>query len=844
MTIASDPLRSRKGIKIRLIAGALLLLVLSLGFTALLTLSSLEKLYVASLVSKYRVIGTDLQRNLEKSLRFGKSIRKFIGIDTLLAETREAIAGKGEPGTKPRDAGPPRIAVSVSLPEGEILYSTDPKREGTRLPGPVRTLFDRADSGEVAPERYEKHGETYYVSLPVRGGLRKERAALVVITFGEEQVTGRLRSVFALNARYILMILAAGGLLLTIALNRIMGAGAAAGRFPKRKVSAAMFLVIGLSQVVFAGLNTHSFRTYYLEINQEKAGVLTTLLKKDIEYFLSLGRPIDRLPGMDRMMKEIISVSPELAHIVIYDEAGRPLYIAAREGWTDGAADGRAPAPPGDRDPAYNLRLRIESGERTEGYLEGYITTRLSEAAIRDRIRGILLDAATVLVISFLFFVELYILMLQFVDRPAGAAGDRLHYGAIRPAAFFFFFGIDICITFLPLYMGQLYEPLWGMSREVLMGIPLSVKMLFTGIGIFGAGIWLDRKGWHFPFFTGLVLSGSGYIYAWQAMDARHFIASQAVAGLGYGLTLMACQGFVAGHTDARNKAQGLAQLWAGVFAGAICGGAAGAMLAERIGYRPVFLIGAVIVFFVGGYAILFMGRGMKKPDPAPAALPSEGSAGFLQVVRFIFRRNIFALILFSTIPASAALVGFFNYFCPIYLKGIGVSQSSIGRVFMGFDLSIIYLAPIISRYMDRSRNKKPFIVAGDLVGGLAFAVFYLLTFLALGGLVATVAAVLLLGLSSCLSDDARAAYVLNLEATRELGEGKALGILSSAERVGQMLGPLIFSWLIAALSIRKAMPLFSLSLLGIGLFFLLISSVGGRRRVRAIRHPVGGGSV
>jgi len=837
---APSPPVPPRGVKVRLIASALALLVLSLGFTALLTLSSLEKLYVASLVSKYSVIGTDLQRNLEKSLRFGKSLRKFIGIDGLLEETRTVIAGKtgaGAEGTADARSGA-GIAVSVALPDGEILYSTDPRLEGTQLPPPVRTVFDRADSEAVAPERYEKHRNTYYVTLPVRGGFRKDRAALVVISFGGDQIASRLRAVLSLNARYILIILVAGGLLLTGLINRAMRSGAGGTGFPRLKISLAMFLVIGLSQIVFAALNTQAFKDYYLEINREKTQVLADLLREDIEYFLSLGRPMDRLPGMDRMMNEIIDASPELDNIVIFDDEGRPLYIATKAGTTDfqtamGTRPDLAYGFLSARDPAYHLRLKIRNGEKTEGYLEGYIATNISRSAIQDRIRGILLDAATVLVISFLFFVELYILVLQFIDRPAGTGPGRLHYGAIRPAAFFFFFGIDICITFLPLYMGQLYEPLWGLSRDMLMGVPISVKMMFTGIGIFGTGIWLDRKGWRPPFFTGLLLAGSGYIYAWQAMDARHFIASQAVAGLGYGVTLMACQGFVAGHTDARSKAQGLAQLWAGVFAGGICGGAAGAMLAERLGYRPVFLLGAAIVFSVGAYALLFMGRDMAKPEPAAAAAPGRGSAGLGQVVRFIFRGNILALILFSTIPASAALVGFFNYFCPIYLKGIGVSQSSIGRVFMGFDLLIIYLAPVVSRYMDRSPSKKPFIVAGDLVGGLAFAAFYLLTFMALGGLVATVAAVLLLGLSSCLSDDARSAYVLNLESTRELGEGKALGVVSSAERVGQMLGPMIFSGFIAAMGVSRAMPLFSLSLLGVGLLFFLVSGIG-KRRIRA----------
>ena len=78
-----------------------------------------------------------------------------------------------------------------------------------------------------------------------------------------------------------------------------------------------------------------------------------------------------------------------------------------------------------------------------------------------------------------------------------------------------------------------------------------------------------------------------------------HFVLSRAVLGTGYGLTLMACQGFVVRATDTRSTARGLAQLFAGIYGGSICGGVAGAILAERFGFGPVFAASGIIVFGV-----------------------------------------------------------------------------------------------------------------------------------------------------------------------------------------------------------------------------------------------------
>ena len=66
----AQPKQNGRSLKLRLILSAIILLMLALGFNALLSLNSLEKLYVASMASQYSAIGRDLQRNIEKSLKF------------------------------------------------------------------------------------------------------------------------------------------------------------------------------------------------------------------------------------------------------------------------------------------------------------------------------------------------------------------------------------------------------------------------------------------------------------------------------------------------------------------------------------------------------------------------------------------------------------------------------------------------------------------------------------------------------------------------------------------------------------------------------------------------------
>jgi len=667
---------------------------------------------------------------------------------------------------------------------------------------------------------YVKFKGEYYVTLPVHDR-EHNQVATVVMTFDQRQIAPCLDAILKKNVILISFILLGSTLVLIALLQFAVPDMAKTAKLPKTRISVVIFLVIGSAQICFSALQTNAFKNHYLAIAKDKAGTLTTLLKEDIEYLLSKGIRIDKLVKMDVLMGEIIHASPEISDITIYGKEARPLYVATKEGVVDfqkateeekKQAENLMTQP----DPAYSLRLDIEK----DGQLEGYLATSISKDVVFQEIWDTVLDSATVLFISILFLVELLILALQFIGTPIDRLGRkiRVDFAIMRPAAFLFLFGIDIGISFIPLHMENLYQPIFGFSKDMVMGIPISTRVFFTGISIFLGGNWGDRRGWHEPFLVGLFLAGTGFIYAWLAPNAINFILSQAMLGLGYGLSLIAAQLFIIAYTTDSNRATGLAQLWAGVYAGCICGGAAGAMLAERIGYRQVFLIGAIVLFLVIPYTIIFMRAGIRKPSEARTEKPAA-SPSISQVFHFLTNRNVSSLILFSSIPTAIALVGFLDYFSPIYLNRIGTSQSNIGRILMIYGACLIYVAPFISKYVDASNTKKAYVVVSGILGGMAFIFFYFFK-----GILATSVAVFLLGISSSFGFASQSAYGLKLKVTQELGEGRAMGMYSSADRVGQVLGPVTFGWILIAVGAGKGIIYFGVFYLVITLLFLLVA--------------------
>lgn len=815
------PHRLWSSLRLRLIVLSLLLFTVALGFNVIFTSASLDRLYIESMMTTYRVAAMDLQRKVEKGLRYGKAMATFHGLEALAAKTSNDIGNTtalGSPSFRDLGVNLTRkdIGLVVASTEGKILFN-----DNQDLPVPSPTAFSSEGQGDSgAAHAYIKYKNTYVTSIPVQGA-DTAVAGVIMLAFTEDKVNTFLTGVLHRNILLIATVASFGAVLLVLLIYLLTARTEMSQRWPKKRISFVIFLVIGSAQILTCALLTRDYNNYFFQVNKENAATINSLLAHDAGYLLSHGVKIDELIGFEIYLKEIIETVPEIKDITFFDRSQQPLYRATKEQVTDfkrsiTAYDQWVEAIKPLANPDLNVKTAsCESGERC-----GYFSTNVAKDFLSAKVVDIALDSLAIIVISILFFVELFILISNYFELQINSERQEpsIHYGVMRPAAFLFLFGIDLPMSFLPLHMETIYMPILGFSKETVMGLPISVEFFFVGMGILISGIWLDRKGWHPPFINGLFLAIAGILYSWLAPDAVHFVLSRAVVGLGYGLSLMASQGFVIAFSDRKSKAQGLAHLFAGIYAGSICGNATGAIMAEWLGYTPVFLAGALILVLVMVYTILFMRQGMKKPGPQPvqqtASVPKT-----THVLNFISNRSILSLILFSSLPAAIAVIGFLNYFSPIYLKRLGASQSTIGQILMLYGICLIYFGPFISRYVDASRNKEFFIFIGCTLGGLA-----LLTFKVLDGMAAAVLAVLLLGFSSSLVLASQSAYALKLHVTQELGEGKAIAIFRSTSRVGQMLGPIVFSSVILATNTQTGITWLGTAYLAMAVLFILVT--------------------
>ncbi|MBF0287783.1 MAG: MFS transporter [SAR324 cluster bacterium] len=801
-------------VRLRIIIASILLLILAQLFSASLNISSFEKLYRNSLVSSYQVLARDLQRNINSAIRFGKPLEKFIGIRPLMEELQKN--------------NPELSNILVTNTEGRILYSIQQEMEGTTAGSDLQINFGDKKNSQTQDGQVILSEGSYCILLPALD--RKEAwAGTANLCFQEEVIQNKVNRlvVWSLQILGISTLVAAG--ILALCLNFFVSFRVG-NKVPKAKIYLFLLSILGGSLVFYSAINVPIFQNHYLEVIHNKSKTLTKLLQDDIEFLLNKGIRIDRLFKVDILMSEIIQVTPEIKDMRILDKDHDLLYFANKDGVVNiqkaGKLEEQEEISGEDEDQEYEIIVPLHKKEA----LEGYIKVELSPKVIQNKIEEVILDSLTVVVVSLLFIVELVIVFLIFIGRQMKPRQDLINkdatppYGLIRPAAFILLFAIALTVSFLPLHMADLYEPIFGLSKDVVTGLPISIEMLFTLIVLFPCANWMGKKGWHQPFLLGSLIAGIAIGLSGLATGPIEFLIYRGILGVGYGMAWLSIQGFVIANTGVTDRAKGISNLVAGIFSGSICGSAVGAMLAERIGYVPVFFVASGLMLLPILFALIFLRDFFVTPPPPQ----KQEEAPSVSLLKFFMDRNVFATFTFSIVPTSVCLIGILYYMSPVYLNRIGVSQSNIGRAFMTFGLCMIYIAPFISRFVDRSSNKKIFIIISGVCGSLGLGIFFIYE-----GFLATVMMILMLGLASSFGSASQMVYVLNLKITHEVGLAKVMSAQRTADKLGQMLGPIILGSVVGIVGVDKGITLISVIYFGATIFFLI-----GARQQKTIQLP------
>lgn len=251
-----------------------------------------------------------------------------------------------------------------------------------------------------------------------------------------------------------------------------------------------------------------------------------------------------------------------------------------------------------------------------------------------------------------------------------------------------------------------------GFGPNLLAALPIATFFAVAALATpFGAR-FAARQGARRGILLGALPMAAGFVGCAFASTPFEFALARALCGAGYAVVAIACQSELARAAAAGHVARSLGGFTGAVMTGAVCGTAIGALLADRLGYAPTFLLSALLVVL----AQLVAARCIGAEGPGQAHSQSRLIPQACQIIR---SAPFTAMVVLVAIPAKLVLGGFVLYAAPLALRDFGFSQPAIGRVIMLYGLCMLPALALGAWFSDRARpGTILMVIASALTGG------------------------------------------------------------------------------------------------------------------------------
>ena len=250
------------------------------------------------------------------------------------------------------------------------------------------------------------------------------------------------------------------------------------------------------------------------------------------------------------------------------------------------------------------------------------------------------------------------------------------------------------------------------------------------------------------------------------------------------------------------------------MLSGVTIGAGLGSIILTFADYRIVYLAGA-----------LFLGLGLLLTIQAQNVKFGNGrkeTQGRMRIVQFLFQKRIVSFFALILVPFMMSL-SYREYFFPLYVEQFGVDEVTIGRIYLGCGMLVIYIGPLLSKHLLRTLGAKRSVVLASLCMAFNMALFALFP-----NPVSVFAGMIILAVVISFAYTCQYTYFEGLDECSEAGMGNAMGIYAMFENTGQTLGPVVYG---AALTLGNRNGILVLFLL----MFLLVCLFLGADRKRRI---------
>lgn len=383
----------------------------------------------------------------------------------------------------------------------------------------------------------------------------------------------------------------------------------------------------------------------------------------------------------------------------------------------------------------------------------------------------------------------------------------------VQPIVFFAFLAFNLPTAFLPNYSAGFYDPAIGIPQEVMAALPVSLNLFATALASFGSSFLIERFGAKRVGTIAAALTVGSYLWMALARDFYSFAVTMVLTGIGLGTVLNAVNSYIAVQPE-DERAKGFTIYNSAFFSGVNCGVVIGALLAGWIGYRGVFAVIGVCMII----PLVLIWRFIK--DQNISASVEEQEHGSIGLIRFLVHPRIFLFLACAYVPYMIA-GHFLYYFMPLYGNQQGLSDTTVSQLFLVNAVAVLAMTAISNEIFLKRMKLRASVIAALVILGGGFALFAYKP-----SIITAVLTILIMSVANSFGAAAMNLYFSGQDLTRRYGAGRAMGVFSLFENIGDTAGPFVFSAMLAV-GLRSGFFVLAASYVAMSAIFLISSFVG-----------------
>lgn len=573
-----------------------------------------------------------------------------------------------------------------------------------------------------------------------------------------------------------------------------------------------MLIALPVAMAILLGAVFYFFEHELLDGANDKAGVLVSLAETEILDAHQDDGDTARSTDIDGLLAHFVDDHPEIG--------GAQLIAADRTVIAEVGATATAPL--------VEKPLTDKAGRALTLVL--YIAS--------DYIPGLLASmTADLLVVLFVAMfgaweVMRFALAAAFKRAEAGSAMERqpettrTSVEEVRFPVFLYFLGVELTRPFFPLFVGDLYDPILPIGRDIAIALPMSAWVIVMVLVTPFAGQLIRSRGIGHVLIVGMVPTMVGLLLTATAQTIWDLTVWRCVTAAGFGLVTVAAVLFATTAARTEQKTRSIGVFVAASIAASVCASAIGGILADRIGERSTFVVAGMLI----GLAMLVTRRARLDLEQNRKVDQARVSGAWLTPLR---DPGFVAFMVFAAIPSRIVLTGLTYLLLPLSLDALGYDASAIGRLMMLFFVSMLLLIPVTGRLAGSLSGHRLVLLAGCVAATTGAGLLALgqitegpeqLAFLALSAVA--------IGASQCIGRAPMIAYLsVGFPGLKtQIDQAALLVSFRMLERIGSVGGPII----VAALSQSLGYPMTAAVLAG----WLLVNAVGLGSQFALSKHP------